>query len=204
MAKTNSLRKEENEPINIGDRALENLKFIRETMERSTSFTAVPGYGGMLMGVTAIVASYIAASQANLRGWLIVWLLEAALAFAIGLLGMWQKSKLGDTPLFSAPAKKFAFGFTPPLIAGIAITLGLWRYEHYELMAPVWMLCYGASVVTGGAFSVRVVPVMGWIFMAAGAVAFLLPASYGNILMGATFGLTHIAFGAIIARRYGG
>jgi hypothetical protein len=204
MAKTSPLRKEENDPINIGDRALDNLKFIRETMERSTSFTAVPGYGGMLMGVTAVVASYIAASQPFLRDWLIVWLTEAGLAFAIGLLGMWQKSKLGDTPLFSAPAKKFAFGFTPPLIAGVAITLGLWRYEHYEMMAPVWMLCYGASVVTGGAFSVRVVPVMGWIFMAAGAVAFLLPASYGNILMGATFGLTHIAFGAIIARRYGG
>src|SRR5690349_9172371 len=83
-----------NEPVNISDRAFDNLKFIRETMERSTHFTAVPGYGGILMGVTAIVASYIAHNQGILRDWLIVWLTEAALAFAIGLLAMWQKSKL--------------------------------------------------------------------------------------------------------------
>ena len=205
MAKLQPLRNEEsNEPEKLSDRAIDNLRFIRETMERSTSFTAVPGYGGMLMGVTAVVAAYIASGQVYLRDWLIVWLTEAGLAFAIGLLGMWQKSKIAGTPLFSTPAKKFAFGFTPPLFAGIAITLGLWKFEHYEMMAPVWMLCYGASVVTGGAFSVRIVPVMGWIFMGVGAAAFLLPASYGNILMGATFGLLHIAFGAVIARRYGG
>jgi hypothetical protein len=205
MAKLQPLRNEEsNEPEKLSDRAIDNLRFIRETMERSTSFTAVPGYGGMLMGVTAVVAAYIANGQVYLRDWLIVWLTEAGLAFAIGLLAMWQKSKIAGTPLFSAPTKKFAFGFTPPLFAGIAITLGLWKFEHYEMMAPVWMVSYGASVVTGGAFSVRIVPVMGWIFMGVGAAAFLMPASYGNILMGASFGLLHIVFGAVIARRYGG
>ena len=193
-----------NRPINLGDHAIENLRYIRETMERSTHFTAVPGYGGLLMGITAIVASYIASTQIYLRDWLVVWLVEACLAFSIGLLAMWQKSKIADQSLFSIPARKFAFGFTPSLIAGIAITLGLWRLGHYEIMAPIWMLLYGASVVTGGAFSVRIVPVMGWCFMALGALAFALPAVYGNILMGASFGLLHIVFGAIIAKRYGG
>ncbi len=195
---------ETNEPVLLSDRASENLRFIRETMERSTHFTAVPGYGGVLMGVTAVVAAYIASQQIYLRDWLIVWLTEAFLAFAIGLLAMWQKSKIAKVSLASAPAKKFAFGFAPPLLCGVVITLGLWRYEHYEMMAPVWMLLYGASVVTGGAFSVRIVPVMGWIFMAIGALAFALPASFGNILMGASFGVVHIVFGLIIARRYGG
>jgi hypothetical protein len=117
---------------------------------------------------------------------------------------MWQKSKIAKVSLVSAPARKFAFGFLPTLIAGVVVTLGLWRFEHYEIMAPVWMLLYGASVVTGGAFSVRIVPVMGWFFMAFGALAFALPASYGNSLMGASFGLMHVIFGLIIARRYGG
>jgi hypothetical protein len=207
MPKLSALQTEQPEQkptINIGDRAIDNVRFIREMMERSTSFTAVPGYGGILMGVTAIAAAYIAAQQVYLRDWLIVWLTEAFLAFAIGLLAMWQKSKIAGESLFSTPARKFAFGFVPSLLCGVVITLGLWRFEHYEMMAPIWMLLYGASVVTGGAFSVRVVPVMGWIFMAIGAVAFALPASYGNILMGVTFGLTHIVFGAIIAKRYGG
>jgi hypothetical protein len=117
---------------------------------------------------------------------------------------MWQKSKIAEQPLVSVPAKKFAFGFTPSLICGVVITLGLWRYGHYEMMAPVWMLLYGASVVTGGAFSVRVVPVMGWLFIACGAAAFALPAAFGDYLMAASFGLLHIIFGAVIAKRYGG
>ncbi|MCA1589362.1 MAG: hypothetical protein LC730_00175 [Acidobacteria bacterium] len=193
-----------NDPVNLSDRAIDNLRFIRETMERSTHFTAVPGYGGILMGTTAIVAAYIATQQIYLRDWLIVWLTEACLAFAIGLLAMWQKSKIAGVSLVSVPARKFALGFAPPLACGIAITLGLWRFEQYELMAPVWMLLYGAAVATGGAFSVRLVPVLGWIFIAAGAAAFAAPAGYGNIFMGATFGFLHIVFGAIIARRYGG
>jgi hypothetical protein len=190
--------------VNIGDRAIDNLRFIRETMERSTHFTAVPGYGGALMGVTAIGAAYIAAQQAYGRGWLFVWLTEAGLAFAIGLLAMWQKSKIAGESLVSAPARKFALGFAPPLAAGAVLTLGLWRYEHYDAMAPAWMLLYGAAVATGGAFSVKVVPVMGWLFIVLGAAAFGMPAAYANYMMAASFGLLHIVFGTVIAHRYGG
>ena len=194
----------ERAPVSISDRAADNLKFIRETMERSTHFTAVPGYGGILMGATAIVAAYIAMQQVHQRDRFIVWLTEACLAFAIGLLAMWQKSKIAKTSLLSAPARKFAFGFAPSLVAGVIITVGLWRFEHYEIMAPIWMLLYGASVVTGGAFSVRVVPLMGWMFIALGAIAFAAPAGFGNYFMGLSFGLLHIIFGAVIAKRYGG
>ena len=200
-----ALRRDDTEqPTHLGDRAMDNLQFIRETMERSTSFTAVPGYGGMLMGATAIVAAYLASTQPTLRGWLITWLIEAGLAFAIGILAMWQKAKIARTSLVSAPARKFAISFAPPLIAGVAITLGLFRFEQYGMMAGVWMLCYGAAVICGGAFSVRVVPMMGWCFMALGAAALALPVGWGDALMAASFGATHIVFGAVIGRRYGG
>lgn len=206
MGSISPLRKEEDrdEPVNIGDRAIDNVRFIREMMERSSSFTAVPGYGGMLMGATAVVAAYIASQQIYLRDWLIVWLTEACLAAAIGILAMWQKSRIAGESLMSAPARKFAFGFAAPLVSGVAVTLGLWRYEHYEVMAPVWMLSYGAAVVTGGAFSVRAVPVMGWAFIVFGAASFALPAAYSNYMMLASFGILHIVFGAIIGRKYGG
>lgn len=207
MGNTSPLRKdrpEQDEPVNIGDRAIDNVKFIREMMERSASFTAVPGYGGILMGVTAVAAAYIANTQVYLRDSLMTWLIEAFLAFAIGFLAMWQKSKIAGQSLFSTPARKFAYGFIPPLVVGVVIVLGLWRYEYYYVMAPVCMLCYGAAVACGGAFSARVVPVMGWCFIALGTAAFILPSSYAQIMMGASFGLLHIIFGAIIARKYGG
>jgi len=207
MAKLQSIRKKEieaNEPPSLSGRAMDNLKFIRETMERSSAFTAVPGYGGIFMGFTAIAASIVANSQPLVRDWLIIWIVEAMLAFAIGLFAMWQKSKIAKIPLNSAPAKKFAMSFLPPLICGVVITFGLWRFGHFEAMIPVWLLLYGAAVVCGGAFSVRVVPVMGWCFIALGAIAFFLPAGYENLIMGFGFGVLHIVFGLIIARRFGG
>lgn len=204
MAKVQPIRRENNEPTNIGERAIDNLQFIRETMERSAVFTSVPGYGGMLMGATAIVAAYFANSQTNLKDWLTVWLVEAFLAFAIGLLAMWQKSKIGNVSLVSAPAKKFASGFVPPLLCGVFITLGLWRFGHFEMMIPVWIICYGAAVVCGGAFSVKIVQILGWCFIALGAFAFALPEGFGNSMMGLSFGVLHIVFGLIIARKFGG
>jgi hypothetical protein len=208
MAKMQAIRKETEEASaelpSLHGRAMDNLKFIRETMERSTSFTAVPGYGGVFMGVTAIVAAYIASSQPTIREWLTVWLVEAILAFAIGLFAMWQKSKAANVPLTSAPARKFAISFLPPLICAFVITLGLWRFGHFEVMIPVWVLLYGASVVTGGAFSVKAVPIMGWCFIALGTAAFFLPANLGNLIMGLSFGVLHIAFGIVIARKFGG
>ena len=203
MGALSPLRKDE-EPVNIGDRAIDNVRYIPEMMERSASFTAVPGYGGILMGATAVAAAYIASTQADLASSLMTWLAEAFLAFSIGLLAMWQKSKIAGESLLSAPARKFALGFAPPLLVGVIIVLGLWKNVHYYVMAPVCIATYGAAIVCGGSYSVRAVPVMGWSFIAASAVAFALPTQYGNLMMGATFGLLHIIFGAIIARKYGG
>jgi hypothetical protein len=207
MARTQTIRKEEietNDPVNIGDRAIDNLKFIRETMERSTVFTSVPGYGGIFMGVTAVAAAYIANNQPYIRSWLTVWLTEAFLAFAIGLFALWQKSRISKTSLLSTPAKKLVMNSLPPMLCGVFITLGLWRFGHFEMMIPVWIICYGAAVVCGGAFSVKVVPVMGWCFIAFGAIAFFLPAGFGNTMMGLSFGVLHIVFGFIIGRKFGG
>ena len=165
------------EPPSLHGRAIDNLRFIRETMERSTHFTAVPGYGGIFMGLTALPAAFIASRQPLVKDWLTVWLVEAILAFAVGLFATWQKSKIANTPLNSAPAKKFASSFLPPLIC---------------------------AVVCGGAFSVKAVPVMGWCFIALGAIAFIVPANFGNLLMALSFGVLHVVFGSVIARRFGG
>jgi len=207
MAKIQALRKENDEinaPINISDRAVDNLQFIRETMERSAIFTTVPGYGGVFMGVTAIAASFIANSQPNVRNWLLVWLAEAVLAFFIGLFAMWQKSKIANVPLNSPPTKKFAKSFLPPLVCAGVITLGLWRFGHFEVMIPVWILLYGAAVICGGAFSVKAVPIMGWSFIVLGTIGFFSPAGFGDSMMALSFGVLHIVFGLIIARKYGG
>lgn len=207
MMKIKAIRENKNktdEVPSLHGRAMDNLRFIRETMEQSARFTAVPGYGGAFMGLTALAAAYIANSQPLIRDWLTVWLVEAILAFAIGLFAMWQKSKITNTTLISAPAKKFALSFLPSLVCAVVITLGLWRLGHFGIMIPVWILLYGAAVVAGGSVSVRVVPVMGWCFIALGTICFFIPTDFGNAMMALSFGVLHIVFGLIIARRFGG
>lgn len=188
----------------LDDRARENLAFIRDTMARAGTFTGVPGWGGVGMGVTALVAAWLAARQPSVERWLLVWVAEGWLAFAIGVVAMVRKASAGDTPLTSRPGRRFVLAYTPPILAGALLTVALYRAGNTALLPTTWLLCYGAAVTTGGALSVRVVPVMGGCFLALGAAALLLPAGAGNLLLAAGFGGLHIGFGIWIARRHGG
>jgi hypothetical protein len=188
----------------IHDRAIENLRFIRDTMERAGPFTAVPGWGGVGMGFTALIAAGIAGLQPTTERWLLVWLAEGWLAFAIGGLAMVRKAASSDTPLTSRPGRRFVLAYAPPIAVGGLLTIALYRAGLTGLLPAVWLLLYGTGVVTGGAMSVPIVPVMGACFLALGTAALFVPASWGNILMAVGFGGLHIGFGAWIARRYGG
>ena len=204
MATVQPIRAAHPEPVSLHSHAMDNLKFIRETMERAGSFTAVPGWGGFAMGVSALIASVIAASQSSREAWLMTWLLEGMFAIALGALAMSRKANLAQVPLMSAPARKFVLSFAPPLMVGALLTLVLYRAGLTGAIPGTWLLLYGTGVVTGGAFSVRVVPVMGLCFMFIGAVALFCPLSWNTAFLATGFGGLHLVFGFIIARRYGG
>lgn len=191
-------------PIPIHQHALDNLQFIRETMERASSFTAVPGWGGVIMGISAIIAAISASAQKDAHGWLSTWLIEALIGLGIGTYSMWRKASSAGAPLLTGPARKFGLSFAPPVVGGALLTLALASAGQYRLMPGVWLLMYGIGVTTGGAFSVRVVPVMGMCFSGLGVVCLFSPPAWGNWFLLAGFGVLHTIFGALIARRYGG
>jgi hypothetical protein len=191
-------------PEPLDEQAVENLRFIRETMERSTSFTAVPGKGGVAMGLSALVAAGIAARTTTTEMWLATWGLEALVALAIGAFAMSLKARAANLPLLSGAGRKFALNLSPPLFAGAFLTVALYRLGLVGVLPGVWLLLYGVAVVTAGAFSVSAVPAMGVCLMALGAVALFSPTSWGNILMATGFGGVQIVFGLLIARRHGG
>jgi hypothetical protein len=192
------------DPPALHARAMDNLRFIRETMERAEAFTAVPGWGGVAMGVSAIVAAVVAARQPTVDRWLLAWVGEGWLAFAIGGLAMVRKASASNTSLLSRPGRRFVLSYSPPILAGAILTVVLHHTGLTGLLPGLWLLLYGTAALTGGAFSVPVVPVMGVCFMVLGAVTLLAPPNWGTWLLAAGFGGLHILFGLIIARRYGG
>lgn len=191
-------------PIALGDRAMEDLRFIRRTMERGAAFTAVPGWGGVGMGLTALAAAALASAQPTSERWLLVWTLEALLAVAIGAVAIHRKARRADLPLLSGTGRKFLLSFLPPALAGAVLTVALWQAGADALLPGVWLLLYGVAVVTAGTYSVKIVPVMGICFMILGVFALLATPAAGDLSMAVGFGGLQISFGTAIAGRHGG
>jgi hypothetical protein len=173
-------------------------------MERAGAFTAVPGWGGVLMGISALITAVISGPPDDTTRWVAVWLIDAVVAVVIALAAIAWKARVSGVSLSGVPARRFGLAFAPPLVAGMVLTPVFVMMGLMARLPGCWLLNYGTAVATGGAFSVRIVPIMGLCFMALGVVAFGVPAAWGHWLMAAGFGGLHIAFGLIIARRYGG
>jgi hypothetical protein len=192
------------EPPALHARAMDNLAFIRDTMEAAGSFTAVSGWAMVAVGIIATVAAVIASAQHSVLESLYVWLAAAVLAPVVMLSGIVRKARRARMPLLSGPGRKFVLSFSPPIFVGALLTIVLFRAGLVGLIPGMWLLLYGTAVVAGGAFSVKIVPVMGICFMLAGTLAVFSPSTWNDWIMAAAFGGLHIGFGIPIARRHGG
>ena len=191
-------------PSSVGDHAAENLVFIRQAMERSATFTSIPGAGGVAMGLVALGASAVAARQPSADRWLAVWIGAAAFAAVVGLFAMARKARNAGSTLTGSTGRRFALGMAAPFVAGAAITYELWAVRNFTVMAPAWLLLYGGGVLTGGIFSVPIVRAIGVCFMALGIAAIFTPPEWSNVWLAIGFGGLHVGFGAYIARNHGG
>lgn len=190
-------------PTPIEDKAARDLRFIRDAMERASQFTAVPGWGGVGMGIVALLAWTVSATDSG-ETWILFWLLAAPVATAVGAAAMVRKARSTRVTLTGGAGRRFSLGLLPPLVAGAALTAGLWSSGLTGWLPGVWLLLYGTGVVTGGFNSVRVVPVMGLCFMFLGTVALFTPLTVARNLLAVGFGGLHLVFGWCILRRYGG
>lgn len=204
MTEATPIRSRESGPIRIDTHAVENIRFIRETMERSAVFTSLSGWGAVAMGATAIVAAPIASRQPNVETWLGVWLTAALVAAGAGAFTIARKNTQAAEQHLARPAWNFVQSLFPSLCAGAVLTFVLYRAGQTDVIAGTWMLLYGSGIVTAGTVSVRVIPVMGLCFMGLGVVSLFIPAAWADAMMAATFGVVHIVVGLIIVRKYGG
>jgi hypothetical protein len=191
-------------PRSLHAHAMDNLRFIRRTMESSSSFTAVPGWGGVLMGAVGLAAAVVSSLPAARSHWMIAWLVAASIALSIGSFALARKSAQAGVQVLRGAGRRFLFCLVPPLAAATVLTAAHLRDGRLETIPAMWLLLYGVAVVTAGVVSVPTVPVMGLCFMTLGVVAFLAPFSWTPLLLGAGFGGLHVVFGVVIARRHGG
>ncbi|MCA9739479.1 MAG: hypothetical protein R3E98_20635 [Gemmatimonadota bacterium] len=194
----------ERPPIALHERALDDLAFIRQAMESSARFTAVPGRGGLVMGTLALVAAGVASRMQDPRLWLTTWVVAAVLAFGTAVLATVRKARAADLPVWSGPGRKFGLSLAPSLLVGAVLTGPLFTAGQAHLLPAVWLLLYGTAVLAAGVFSIRIVPAMGACFLVLGAAAAFAPPGTGDLFMAAGFGGLNLVFGWIIARRYGG
>lgn len=192
------------EAVALHDRAMDNLRFIRKTMEGAALFTAVSGVGAVLVGLVALAAATLASMQDTVSGWLSVWLGAALLAVPTMVGAILAKARRSGVSLWSRPGRRFVLGLTPPLVAAAILTQVLLEAGAVDLLPGLWLLLYGTAVITGGAFSVRVVPVTGLCFMILGAIALLTAPAWANGFLAAGFGMLHLISGYVIGRWHGG
>lgn len=192
------------DPAPIHEHALSNLRYIREAMERASAFTSIPGWGGVVVGLIAIATAIGSHPFAGTRAWLLAWLACAAVAAVIAAMAMVRKARRANVSISGVPARRFFSSYLAPIAAGAALTYVLGHEGLYAVLPAMWLLVYGASFVSSGAYSIPVVPVMGVCFMVLGVAACFVPAGAGNALLGVGFGGLHVGFGVVIARRYGG
>ncbi len=203
MAALHAIR-QQSSVTRIDDKAHDNLRFIREAMEGASSFTAVSGWGLALIGVLGCLGFLMSRRFPVGESWTYTWLATAAVAVLTGIASIVWKAGKRKTSLVSVAARKFAFNLAPPLVAALLITTASMRAGEFRALGGVWLLLYGAGVITGGSASVRSIPVMGLGFFALGATALLAAPSLTPWLMLAGFGGLHIGFGLYIAWRHHG
>lgn len=190
-------------PVSLQQHAADNLHFIRSTMEGATTFTGVSGKGYVLAGASALLAAWLGSARTASGTWLGVWMLELLLAGSVALLLTARKAEQQGKSLWSASGRRLLFAFIPAMLVGGLLTLALFIRQDLTLLPGIWLGLYGAAVTTAGAYSVRIVPVMGGTFMLLGALALLLPLP-GDLMLGVGFGGLHIVFGGLLWRNHGG
>jgi hypothetical protein len=191
-------------PTPIDSGAVENLRYIRSTIEAAHTFTTVPGKGCIAMGLTALVAVGLESVPELAPHWLAIWVGAAIVASAAALWFMEQKARAQGLSLRRAVARRFFMTLAPAFLAGAILTAALAGQVDRELITGMWLLLYGAGLAACGLFAIPAVFTAGLAFMGLGTATLLLPPGSAHIVLALGFGGIHLALGVAIVRNHGG
>jgi hypothetical protein len=190
-------------PVSIETRALGTLAYIRRSIDSST-FMAVPGTAGVVMGGVGVAAAILASVPRFAPHWMEIWIAAAAVAFLVGGALMAREAAQSGHARYLGPVRKFMLCLGPALFAGVVLSAVLWRRHMEGLLPGTWLLLYGCAVLSASTVTVpatmRLLCIMGALFVALGCAAFALPPGPHAGMLGAGFGALHIVFGLLVGR----
>lgn len=190
-------------PISIETRALGTLAYIKRSIESSGSM-AVPGTAGVVMGCIGMLAAIAASTPHWAAHWAAIWMLGGATAFVSGGALMAREAAQSGHARYLGPVRKFLLCLCPALFAGAVLTGVLWRAGLTSLLPGTWLLLYGCAVLSAStvtiASTMRLIGIMGALFVVLGCCAFVSPPKLHTALLGVGFGVLHIVFGLLVGR----
>ena len=196
-------RMRSSKPVALDSHALGTLNYIRASIEAAGAF-AVPGTAGIAMGAVGLAAAAVASLPVLSGHWIGIWLAAGVLASGIGIVLIARQRTGHGLPLYRGPARRFVLCLCPALLAGAVLTGVLWRAGETRLIPGMWLLLYGSAVLSATLLTapamMRLIGVMGALFVLWGTVAFGLPARWHNLILAGGFGMLHLAFGLLIGR----
>jgi len=196
------------------NKELEDLKAIREMMEKSSKFLSLSGLSGIIAGITAIIGAAFAyfyllkdpsMTDYNRTQELFILLADALIvlfiSIAFGIFFSWRKAKKTNQPLFNKVMMRTLYNLSIPLAAGGIFCLILLLRGDIRMVIAGTLIFYGIALVNASKYTFEEVHYLGITETILGIAAAIFEQN-GLLFWTIGFGFCHILYGIIMYRKY--
>lgn len=184
--------------MSIRAEAEENLRVIRSLMEKATVYRAISAPGALVGGLAALAISACAIGSKGDVPFVPVWLGALALTSVANFFLLHRDAARRGEP-FVSPGMRLALRAMLPGFLGGGLCLFVAGAIGPALLAALWVLFYGISLLAAAHFAPKSICWLGRAFFAAGAALLGSGVWFGgdpHVIMGATFGVFHLVYAA--------
>lgn len=193
---------------------IKDLAEIRQMMERSSKFISLSGWAGILAGIYALVAAYIAYTLFNFKpgeessitpsDMLNVILLALALlvlALTTAVFLSYKSASKRSEPIWNATSRRLLLNMAVPLVTGGIFLIIMISQSHFNMLSSISLIFYGLALYNAGNFTYKEVKILGVIQIILGLISACF-ISWALLIWAAGFGLMHIVYGIYIQVKY--
>lgn len=197
---------------------IEDLRDIREMMDRSSRFISLSGLSGVFAGIFALIGAYLAyqtvyANQDYLgyriaiinRDSLLQLLLIATstliLSVGAAIFFSTRKAKKNGHKIWDLQTKRLLMNLFIPLATGGVVCLILLFKGFIGLVAPLTLVFYGLALLNASKYTLTEIRSLGISEIILGLVATYY-IGYGLLFWTVGFGLLHIFYGILMQIKY--